>query len=456
MDCPVCLKTFSRPDAMKRHLKHVHKSTEQKSPNLMSGDGILPDSSLPNLLLQHPFTMLVAGPTGSGKTMWVKNLLENVETMISPSPQRIIWCYGQWQPLYDAMQQSVHPQIEFVEGLPPDLESEDYLDVNVRNLIIIDDLMSEAAKDSRLCNLFTKGSHHRNLSVMCLVQNIFHHGKEMRNISLNTHYLVLFKTPRDKQQINILARQMFPTHTSYMMDQFERATQRPYGYLLVDLKPNTPEQQRLRTNVLPGEKPVGVKIGGQHIDRSVAPSTEIEENQPMAPSTEIEEKQPTLSSDKIAEKSQNPTWDSMKDKNIINWLYSDGSEPTGWKDYLHHEVANEHTLDRGNMTDKALAHLCALEWNGHYPRNVTCTTCNGPQVSFLLAHCSWCKHAYLTLIPEDKVWSKLCPKCDEINTHSMSLSKRGYVYCQKCKEVGIFKANKKKKLEQVSSMSVDC
>ena len=445
MDCPVCFKSFSRSDVMKRHLKHLHKSTDPKSPpHLMSGDGILPESPLPNLILQHPFTMLVAGPTGSGKTMWVKTLLENVQTMISPTPQRIIWCYGQWQPMYDAMLQTVHPQIEFVEGLPPDLESDHYLDVNVHNLIIIDDLMSEATKDSRLCNLFTKGSHHRNLSVMCLVQNIFHHGREMRNISLNTHYLVLFKTPRDKQQIIILARQMFPTRTSYMMDQFERATQRPYGYLLVDLKPNTPEQQRLRTNVLPGEKPVAPSVERQHI------------TQPEVPSIEIEENQQALSSDKAPEKLEDSVkWDRQKDEQIINWLYSDGSQPTGWKEYLHHEVANEHRLNRSNMTDKAIAHLCALEWNGNYPRNVTCVICNGPQVAFLLAHCSWCKHGYLALTPEEKVWSKLCPKCDEINTHNLSLSKRGYVYCQNCKEVGVFKANKRKKLEHVSNIAVD-
>jgi hypothetical protein len=30
----------------------------------------------------------------------VKSLLENAQTTISPTPQRIIWCYGQWQPSY--------------------------------------------------------------------------------------------------------------------------------------------------------------------------------------------------------------------------------------------------------------------------------------------------------------------------------------------------------------------
>ena len=37
------------------------------------------------------------------------------------------------------------------------------------------------------------------------------------------------------------------------MRKYEEAVSRPYGYLLVDLKPNTPERCRLRTNVLPND-----------------------------------------------------------------------------------------------------------------------------------------------------------------------------------------------------------
>jgi len=32
------------------------------------------------------------------------------------------------------------------------------------------------------------------------------------------------------------------------VDSFEDATRRPYGYLLIDLCPNTPEEIRLRTS----------------------------------------------------------------------------------------------------------------------------------------------------------------------------------------------------------------
>ena len=56
-------------------------------------------------------------------------------------------------------------------------------------------------------------------------------------MSLNCHYLVLFKSSRDSSQVNHLAKQMFPGHTKYMQEAFQDATKRPYGYLLCDLKP---------------------------------------------------------------------------------------------------------------------------------------------------------------------------------------------------------------------------
>ena len=201
----------------------------------------------------HPFTCMVAGMTGSGKTFWVQSLLQQAQTVIDQPPERIIWCYSQWQPAYTQLLMMI-PTIEFVKGIPPSLDNDSYLDINIRNLIVIDDQMIEAGSDNRIVNLFTKGSHHRNLSVIYIVQNLFHQGKGNRSISLNSHYLVLFKNPRDKLQILTLAKQMYPRQTALFLKEYEEAVRRPFGYLFVDLKPTTPDSCRLRTNVLPGEE----------------------------------------------------------------------------------------------------------------------------------------------------------------------------------------------------------
>ena len=156
---------------------------------------------------------------------------------------------GIYQPAYDEMQRNI-PDIQFVEGVPSDLES--MINPSIRNLVVIDDLMHELSNDQRITSLFTKGCHHRNLSVIFILQNIFHRGKELRDMSLNCHYLVLFKSPRDSSQVNHLAKQMFPGHVKYMQEAFQDATKR-LCYLLCDLKPETPSDFRLRSNVFPGE-----------------------------------------------------------------------------------------------------------------------------------------------------------------------------------------------------------
>ena len=145
------------------------------------------------------------------------------------------------------------PGIEFNQGIPEDIDNADYLDVSQRNLIVLDDLIAQSGKDMRIADLFTKGSHHRNLSIIYIVQNIFHQGKEMRNISLNAHYILLFMSPRDKQQISMIARQLNPGKVQEFMRIYEDATNQPHGYLMLDLKPTTDNQQRLKTNILPGE-----------------------------------------------------------------------------------------------------------------------------------------------------------------------------------------------------------
>ncbi|KAG8238174.1 hypothetical protein J437_LFUL018031 [Ladona fulva] len=61
--------------------------------------------------------------------------------------------------------------------------------------IIINDLMKEAY--GREVHLFTKGFHHRNLSVIHLKKIFFHQGNGTCDISSNAQHVVYFKNPRD-------------------------------------------------------------------------------------------------------------------------------------------------------------------------------------------------------------------------------------------------------------------
>ena len=63
------------------------------------------------------------------------------------------------------------PHIEFLKGIPTALKQDSYFDVNKQNLIVFDDQMIDASKDKRIVNLFTRGSHHRNLSEIYAIVN---------------------------------------------------------------------------------------------------------------------------------------------------------------------------------------------------------------------------------------------------------------------------------------------
>ena len=201
------------------------------------------------LRFQHPFTAIISGPTGSGKTVLTRNVLQDFKnlTTIKKDQLKVTWCYGQWQETYNKQLPNVF--IEHVEGLISEQEMEE----NRPDVIVIDDLMSELAGDKRMTNLFTKVSHHRNISIIFIVQNIFHQAKEMRTISLNSHYFFLLKNPRDKMQVQAFGRQMFPDNIKYFMEAYEDATIKPFSYLLVDLYPTCPENHRLRSRITTSE-----------------------------------------------------------------------------------------------------------------------------------------------------------------------------------------------------------
>ena len=70
-------------------------------------------------------------------------------------------------------------------------------------------------------------------------------------MSLNSHYIVVFKNPRDALQIATLARQMYPGKSKFLVEAYKNATEKPFGYLMLDLKPDTEEKYRIQTNIFP-------------------------------------------------------------------------------------------------------------------------------------------------------------------------------------------------------------
>lgn len=203
-----------------------------------------------------PKNMLVVGSTQSGKTEFVKKLLLNAERVFTPKVHKIIYCYSAWQPSFETLETSLGDLIQFRTDIPgKDELTELWQEVQGEIILVLDDKMISLSNSSignsvveTVCVL----SHHCHISCFITLQNVFHN-KIVREISLNSHYICLFRNARSAAQVRTLGSQIMPGRTDYFMDSYSKAVSRNFGYLLLDLSPTTPECYRLRTNIFPEE-----------------------------------------------------------------------------------------------------------------------------------------------------------------------------------------------------------
>ena len=147
-----------------------------------------------------------------------------------------------------------------MNGILDYLDDQQYINVSKRNILVFNDLMTKAKCDQSIADLFTKGSHHRKISIVHLTQNLFHQGKACRNIALNMQSVVLFNNPIDRQQVANLARRIYPSMSTIFMKRYEQATCHPYGYLVIYLKSDTTEKDRLHTEIFDMAKSIDQKM----------------------------------------------------------------------------------------------------------------------------------------------------------------------------------------------------
>jgi len=87
----------------------------------------------------------------------------------------------------------------------------------------------DSAYSTKVSELFTKDSHHGNISLVLITQNLFHQGPSC-DISLNSKYIVVFKNPRDKTQIVHFFRQVFPKNISSFHKTYLDICKDPHTY----------------------------------------------------------------------------------------------------------------------------------------------------------------------------------------------------------------------------------
>ena len=204
---------------------------------------------------QSPTSIFIVGPSNSGKSVLVQHILENASGMFLKPPTKILFCYGVWQKIYNEMEAKIS-NIQFHKGFPNTEEMENWSATEEHKLLVLDDLMVDLADSGDIVHMLCVGSHHHNITVIHILQNLFQKGKAMRTASLNCHYFILFRNYRDQLQVQTFGKQVFPGLLKYFMSAYMSATAARYGYLVVDLNPHTDKTYQLRTLILPGQSTI--------------------------------------------------------------------------------------------------------------------------------------------------------------------------------------------------------
>lgn len=194
-----------------------------------------------------PSSILVVGPSNSGKTTFVKRLLLETLDLFQTRPSRVVYCYGLWQPMFQDLKAQ---GVTFHEGIPQESDLKRWFGKARGGVMIMDDLMADGGDDKTVLNIFTQHSHHMNITVLYLCQDLFPKGKYAKTISRNAQYIIVFKNPRDQVAIRTLILQMYPTRWKEVLEQYSKVTERPFGYFVFDVHPATPDNCRMVSHLL--------------------------------------------------------------------------------------------------------------------------------------------------------------------------------------------------------------
>jgi len=192
------------------------------------------------LKLHLPFSMIINGPSSSGKSTFLLKFINQAQHLVDPPPKSILYCYGEYSSAVPSLQKV---GVTVYSGVP----SEELIQKQPKPaLIILDDLLY-SINERYLSELTTKKSHHQNFGFIFVTQNLFE--KKLKVARQNSMYFILMRAPNSALAIRNLGLQLFPRQLDFFLESYRYATREPYSYLFIDLHPSSDPTLRLRSNI---------------------------------------------------------------------------------------------------------------------------------------------------------------------------------------------------------------
>ena len=187
--------------------------------------------------LKENFKLFISGPSRCGKTFFVADLLQNIQTFAKQPPSLVVYIYKVWQTKFDEMTNVVHIFLEDQKNIVDKIK--EYA-TGAPILIVFDDMINSSSL-SELAPLFTVDARHMNMSLVFLTQRMFVNDEYFRQISQNCDYFIIFKNPRNSSEIRTLAQQITPG-SLHLINMYIEATKEPFSYLFINLTQECPPE----------------------------------------------------------------------------------------------------------------------------------------------------------------------------------------------------------------------
>ena len=180
-------------------------------------------------VLTTPFRLIVSGGSGSGKTEFVKQLVN--KRFYSEPIRDVIYCYPDY---LTEIPTEFDIAVQYHAGLP---DTTFMASIPDSSLLILDDMMIECSKCEDIAKLFSVVGRKRKISVILIVQNLYQQGRHFRNIRLNATGIVLFKF-RASNDSNLRFIRDLGLRKQISRSLLDEALSDRYSYIMIDIHPD--------------------------------------------------------------------------------------------------------------------------------------------------------------------------------------------------------------------------
>uniref|UniRef100_A0A914N786 AAA+ ATPase domain-containing protein n=1 Tax=Meloidogyne incognita TaxID=6306 RepID=A0A914N786_MELIC len=182
--------------------------------------------------------MIISGPSSSGKSTLLLKFISEASDLIEPKPKSILYCFGEMSNIVPILQKS---GVSVYSGVPP----EDLIKKYQKPLLLILDDLLMSIDEKYLSELFMKKSHHQNFGIVFVTQNLFE--RKIKVARQNAQYIIIMRSPNSVLSVRNIGVQLFPRKLDYFLDAYRQATNKPFGYLVIDMHASSDPGLRLRT-----------------------------------------------------------------------------------------------------------------------------------------------------------------------------------------------------------------